>query len=57
MEYAKKGALMYYNEKTREWSINKNYVSNSFAQDYSEDDLRAIIKDIASGLEYCKRSI
>jgi hypothetical protein len=51
MEYAKKGAIMNYNEKTKEWSINKEF-NKQIKHDYSEDDLRSIVKDIASGLEY-----
>lgn len=51
MEYSKKGAIMDYNEKTKEWSINKEY-NKLNKLDYSEDDLRCIVKDIASGLDY-----
>jgi hypothetical protein len=51
MEYARKGAIMNYNEKTKEWSINKDFYKQTKV-DYSEDDLRSIVKDIASGLEY-----
>ena len=56
MEYAKKGAIMNYNERTREWTINKSF-SNTNNKDYTEDDLRSIVRDIASGLDYRKIAI
>jgi len=51
MEYAKKGSLMSYNEKTKQFFINKNY-SKENVDNYSEEDLRRIVKDLASGLSY-----
>jgi len=52
MEFARKGAIMNYNEKTREWSINKEF-NKINKLDYTEDDLRSIVKDIATGIDYC----
>ena len=53
MEYAKKGSIMNYNEKKREWTINQQF-SEKNKIDYTEDDLRSILFDIAFGLEYSK---
>jgi len=51
MEYAKKNCLMTYNESKKVFLINKEFLNDN-KKDYSEDELRSFIRDIASGLSY-----
>ena len=50
MEYASKGSIMDFNDKTGKFRINHN-ISNK--NEYTEEQIRRFINDIASGLEYC----
>jgi hypothetical protein len=50
MEYASKGSIMDFNDKSGKFKIN-NKISDT--EQYSEDQIRRFIDDIASGLEYC----
>ena len=52
MQYAKKGSIMNYNEKTKEFTINKYFLKQN-KTDYTEEELQLFIKDIAMGLSYC----
>jgi hypothetical protein len=50
MEYASKGSIMDFNDKTGKFRINSKI---SDKNQYSEEQIRGFIDDIASGLEYC----
>jgi hypothetical protein len=52
MEYATRGSLMEYNDRTGMFSINHYYREQGLS-DYNEEHIRGFISDIASGLEYC----
>ena len=49
MEYASKGSIMDFNDKTGKFRIN-NKISDK--DQYTEEQIRGFIDDIASGLEY-----
>ena len=51
LEYAARGPLMEYNDKTGIFSIN-SYYRNQGLSDYTEEHIKGFIRDIASGLEY-----
>ena len=50
MEYASKGSIIEFNDKTGKFKINNNLTNKEI---YSEEIIRGFIDDIAGGLEYC----
>jgi [calcium/calmodulin-dependent protein kinase] kinase len=53
MEYCGHGPVMKYDEFTEEFSINDHYVNNKKRKtDYSEEELRDMVRDIVCGLDY-----
>jgi serine/threonine protein kinase len=53
MECCESGTVAKYDEMTDEFSINKNFIVESRDKyDFSEEELRDILRDIVSGLDY-----
>jgi len=59
MEYAGKGPIMKFDEETGEFSINEHYIDEKKEdpQNFTEDEIKDILRDILSGLHYCINNI
>jgi len=56
MEYAGKGPIMKYDEDNGEFSINEHYIDKSKKDptDFTEEEIKDLIRDLLCGLHYCK---
>ena len=57
LEYCSNGTLMIYDEDEDKFQINKNfYKNNNPDSDYSEDEIRLIIRQIVLGIDYLHKN-
>jgi [calcium/calmodulin-dependent protein kinase] kinase len=55
MEFAGKGPIMNFDESTGEFTINDHYINKnkSDPNNFSEDEIKDLLRDLLSGLNYC----
>jgi hypothetical protein len=56
MEYAGKGPIMHFDDDNGTFSINEHYIDQhkKDPDNFTEDEIKDLIRDLLSGLHYCK---
>ena len=55
MEFAGKGPIMSFDEDTELFNINEFYLNEEKNKtDFTEEEIRDIVRELVSGLDYCK---